>query len=224
MRHGNPANLQNDPWWFQSQTRSQPPCDVALSTGVTISKRVSISDEKPAPMRRTVMAGPGMISSVSISDEKPAPMRLIKSWPLTVPAGSFNLRREASPHATGQDIACYASPFSFQSQTRSQPPCDIQADLLAAQRFTVSISDEKPAPMRRLRGCRIAPEHGCFNLRREASPHATQSPVWSSSAHYQFQSQTRSQPPCDVFTTDVATAKLIGFNLRREASPHATCQ
>ena len=137
------------------------------------------------------------LNIVSISDEKPAPMRQGLMKVFVDPFFCFNLRREASPHATSEVKRLYHSmPLfqsqtrsqppcdkpepntgnrekEFQSQTRSQPPCDKVTVTVKARQNSVSISDEKPAPMRRL--------------------------IWHSNpSHLQpFQSQTRSQPPCD---------------------------
>src|SRR6266567_4777669 len=86
----------------------------------------------------------------------------------------FNLRREASPLATSQE-----------------------RELAHADRL-VSISDEKPAPLRRF------------------------TPMPSSTLHYLFQSQTRSQPPCDTASEQASDDIDRSFNLRREASPLAT--
>ena len=86
---------------------------------------------------------------VSISDEKPAPMRR-------------------------HSITCrIGHVLWFQSQTRSQPPCDGYKEPLYWPLPNVSISDEKPAPMRRLVGENLGLTLCGFNLRREASPHAT---------------------------------------------------
>ena len=86
---------------------------------------------------------------VSISDEKPAPMRLLLACPGSGLSHRFNLRREASPHATPSSIALAPIVGKFQSQTRSQPPCDGSAEVGAVLvEVVVSISDEKPAPMR----------------------------------------------------------------------------
>src|SRR2546429_2723545 len=38
---------------FQSQTRSQPPCDATLTGLGVLAVYISISDEKPAPLRRS---------------------------------------------------------------------------------------------------------------------------------------------------------------------------
>src|SRR5260370_855429 len=63
---------------FQSQTRSRSTCDVCSIRRSWLRGQVSISDEKPLHMRRTLHG------------------------PHAYPLGCFNLRREAAPHATGQ--------------------------------------------------------------------------------------------------------------------------
>ena len=88
--------------------------------------------------------------------------------------------------------------------------------------LAVSISDEKPAPMRHAKLAEQERKFEGFNLRREASPHATSVLMALSPASPRFQSQTRSQPPCDIDTEFAEDGVTIGFNLRREASPHAT--
>src|SRR6266487_2296259 len=90
---------------------------------------------------------------------------------------SFNLRREAAPHATrnrpGDTMLC----TEFQSQTRSRSTCDnalcrlwrVIATFQSQTRSRSTCDDGKPAyywvPC-----CR-------FNLRREAAPHATHTDV-----------------------------------------------
>src|SRR6266567_2215290 len=90
---------------FQSQTRSQPPCDASRlcqaarciicfnlrreasplatlhpSKPAMILTAVSISDEKPAPLRQKGRAADYRLDTVSISDEKPAPLRRSRIW------------------------------------------------------------------------------------------------------------------------------------------------
>src|SRR6266487_1355937 len=90
----------------------------------THNERVSISDEKPLHMRPQLDCIRVVISRVSNSDEKPLHMPHRSTRPLRRKVASFNLRREAAPHAT-QSSVC---------------------PLLAGQ--VVSISDEKPLHMR----------------------------------------------------------------------------
>ena len=159
---------------FQSQTRSQPPCDAKICAPHAEHIFVSISDEKPAPMRRS----PGIPPNTRIT--------------------GFNLRREASPHATRlRDLHRDRALRGFQSQTRSQPPCDSGGISFSDPLSVVSISDEKPAPMRLHPFNPGINSNICFNLRREASPHATKQRA-------------------------VNDRLIESFNLRREASPHAT--
>src|SRR6266571_5128618 len=86
---------------FQSQTRSRSTCDFVIVLAVLGDLLVSISDEKPLHMRRRRLCMGGEL------------------W------RSFNLRREAAPHATA-----------------------VYGQLQLHQRG-VSISDEKPLHMRR---------------------------------------------------------------------------
>ncbi len=138
---------------------------------------------------------------------------------------SFNRRREASPRATTFDYAALDTDTRFQSQTRSQSPCDSSSS----------------------KAC--CTSSSCFNRRREASPRATvlypeQCHDWhnvsiadakpvpvrpcagcvGTRANRAFQSQTRSQSPCDPFQHSVASSPNVRFNRRREASPRATAE
>src|SRR5216683_7890954 len=86
----------------------------------------------------------------------------------------------------------------FQSQTRSRSTCDAASVQGSVPRGVVSISDEKPLHMR-LWATRAG--HGslaCFNLRREAAPHATSARAGGHPGATQFQSQTRSRSTCDL--------------------------
>src|SRR6266567_2204222 len=88
---------------------------------------------------------------------------------------SFNLRREAAPHATPVSTRQGGGGVMFQSQTRSRSTCDdlrTQGSILLPE---VSISDEKPLHMRRRALDALAHGINGFNLRREAAPHATRS-------------------------------------------------
>src|SRR6266487_4054543 len=85
---------------------------------------VSISDEKPLHMRLNDIWDSTNHLFVSISDEKPLHMRLRTSSGKGKHNGSFNLRREAAPHATPKFSRIFTS-------------------------LSVSISDEKPLHMRR---------------------------------------------------------------------------
>src|SRR6266487_4048546 len=87
---------------------------------------------------------------------------------------SFNLRREAAPHATPRPICLYRL------------------------RFFVSISVEKPLHMRPLFPRAKEVVESCFNLRREAAPHATICARRAAFSFQRFQSQTRSRSTCDV--------------------------
>src|SRR6266487_3826065 len=135
---------------FQSQTRSRSTCDHLSKLCWPYAYLVSISDEKPLHMRR-----PG-------------------SRPREASLRSFNLRREAAPHATSTTSAGlmpdvrvsisdekplhmrHGSLFRssldssmFQSQTRSRSTCDNVYPFAFLQHGGVSISDEKPLHMRR---------------------------------------------------------------------------
>src|SRR6266487_4434802 len=111
---------------------------------------------------------------VSISDEKPLHMRH------EVPV----FRRSGSGW--------------FQSQTRSRSTCDEKEP--RGQKLTrfVSISDEKPLHMRPPFPRAKEVVELCFNLRREAAPHATICARRAAFSFQRFQSQTRSRSTCDV--------------------------
>ncbi len=134
----------------------------------------------------------------------------------------------------------------FQSQTRSRSTCDIIFTPDVRIGDLVSISDEKPLHMRRALRGRDVNGFACFNLRREAAPHATGIASNDGTEGASFQSQTRSRSTCDLIDVpgiihtllvsisdekplhmrriDDARQRLPvpGFNLRREAAPHAT--
>ncbi len=134
---------------------------------------------------------------------------------------SFNLRREAAPHATVHFRHVYSVNVLFQSQTRSRSTCDtvvlryeiVQRVFQSQTRSRstcdtnnqtrqnnfcgVSISDEKPLHMRRFASLAWQSRRPCFNLRREAAPHATDEIEPLFRTMYEFQSQTRSRSTCD---------------------------
>src|SRR6266568_2992953 len=135
---------------FQSQTRSRSTCDNAMNVASHFCMMVSISDEKPLHMRQ---------------------------------------------HTMQTHQVFFAG---FQSQTRSRSTCDNRWSQLCNHKNRVSISDEKPLHMRpciaNARRSRYAWFQSqtrsrstcdlmeiphklalptCFNLRREAAPHAT---------------------------------------------------
>src|SRR5205823_5894058 len=112
-------------WPFQSQARSQSSGDVTLTGDSLQGEAVSISGEKPVLWRR-------------------------RTWiRRTYPAGSFNLRREASPLATPLPFREARRRQSFNLRREASP-------LATAQLAGISLT-ARP----------------CFNLRREASPLAT---------------------------------------------------
>src|SRR6266702_2866426 len=90
------------------------------------------------------------------------------------------------------------------------------------RRLLVSIADAKPIPWRRHKQASGKNRLTCFNRRREANPLAT----WTSASHYlpiqKFQSQTRSQPPGDMGSSQMSASLSYRFNRRREANPLAT--
>src|SRR5216683_1084108 len=96
---------------------------------------------------------------------------------------------------------CYdACPCSrlFQSQTRSRSTCDSKRLAECQPLFFVSISDEKPLHMRQRFSTSMNESLKCFNLRREAAPHATSKKPDLPAALEEFQSQTRSRSTCDL--------------------------
>ncbi len=159
----------------------------------------------------------------------------------------FNRRREASPRATPLSEQVLRARYEFQSQTRSQSPCDQPSAAFVLNDRAVSIADAKPVPVRRYSPLTGENAMSSFNRRREASPRATVRMRPCTSRQAEFQSQTRSQSPCDEEQThdrapraasvSIADAKPVpvrprldatqravarGFNRRREASPRAT--
>src|SRR6266567_4368818 len=92
-----------------------------------------------------------------------------------------------------------------------------------AQGYDVSISDEKPLHMRRRASLSQARTRSCFNLRREAAPHATAKP--RRVATYRNVSISDEKPlhmrPAKGSPRGLSKSR---FNLRREAAPHATVQ
>src|SRR6266487_715201 len=104
-------------------------------------------------MRRGGASSHASGRAVSISDEKPLHMRLGHGG-----------------HGCG-DIG------EFQSQTRSRSTCDFPLLSSGLCDLEVSISDEKPLHMRPPDAAIPPFVILCFNLRREAAPHATLLPL-----------------------------------------------
>jgi len=157
----------------------------------------------------------------------------------------FNLRREAAPHATFLLLRKQTPDSPFQSQTRSRSTCDVKASRLRVagtwfqsqtrSRSTcdasgfkrkvvhlgVSISDEKPLHMRQHSTSCKEVCSWCFNLRREAAPHATSRGAAHHAVMRGFNLRREAAPHATLTSTCVA-APATCFNLRREAAPHAT--
>ncbi len=118
---------------FQSQARSQSPCDISLPVFTSMIGCVSISGEKPVPVRHRSTFGQCYLDLVvSISGEKPVPVRQRTSISVSFHKVCFNLRREASPRATLRLVCSAACRSLFQSQARSQSPCDDASCALCA--------------------------------------------------------------------------------------------
>src|SRR6266700_371529 len=160
---------------------------------------VSISDEKPLHMRRIAAmclivtcisfnlrreAAPhatwrATVGSkggcyVSISDEKPLHMRQDLFLPKKCHCCGFNLRREAAPHATQDDVDVETTKWSV--SISDEKPLHMRLATNERGRSGwgwVSISDEKPLHMRHGAYRLSLASIKCFNLRREAAPHAT---------------------------------------------------
>ncbi len=135
---------------------------------------------------------------VSISDEKPLHMRRWKHIFYDQARVSFNLRREAAPHATLPDLRHPGHCPQFQSQTRSRSTCDVRQDGFC--------SDE------------------CYEFQSQTRSRSTCDHKRGSITAMRdlFQSQTRSRSTCDAGQRPVENHRLKRFNLRREAAPHAT--
>ncbi len=259
-------------WWFQSQARSQSPCDIDVIPDWLPELLVSISGEKPVPVRLQSLT-PTTITTVSFNLRREASPRATSGTTQTARwIISFNLRREASPRATPSSTRVFmlnvlvsisgekpvpvrpanpapqAPPVSgFNLRREASPRATAIAPLGHVKRRFVSISGEKPVPVRQSKPTTSGKGQQSFNLRREASPRATpeseragrrqpgvsisgEKPVpvrrdlgsytpWQRSM---FQSQARSQSPCDAVRQRAARIPMMCFNLRREASPRAT--
>ena len=208
---------------FNLRREASPRATISTVEVRTVQFSVSISGEKPVPVRRQSRTDrpprPCLFQSqarsqspcdwkhwarwdyyevVSISGEKPVPVRPVPECTYRPGVRCFNLRREASPRATAITFQAEVRVFEFQSQARSQSPCDSESRTTSTSR------------MHR------------FNLRREASPRATKSSTNDDEYTARFQSQARSQSPCDMRSSRVTLPRTTCFNLRREASPRAT--
>ncbi len=86
----------------------------------------------------------------------------------------------------------------------------------------VSISDEKPLHMRRIIRTRICIETICFNLRREAAPHATASNGKVEDSGIPVSISDEKPLHMRLFNVSQFPQAMKSFNLRREAAPHAT--
>ena len=159
---------------FQSQSRSQSPCDPP-HIDVVLVLRCGFNLSREASPRATgiMITAPEVILPVSISVEKPAPVR----------PQSYRLQ----PGRWRK----------FQSQSRSQSPCDGEVKVTSYLSNIVSISVEKPVPVRLLCLPNGKAWFYRFNLSREASPRATLPGRYCVCAQPAFQSQSRSQSPCD---------------------------
>src|SRR6266487_2607759 len=101
-------------------------------------------------------------------------MRLYVQSPDMYFDGSFNLRREAAPHATSTTSAGLMP--DVRVSISDEKPLHMRrrhSQGYGHYHGDVSISDEKPLHMRQCLPLRILAAWRCFNLRREAAPHAT---------------------------------------------------
>src|SRR6266487_1782073 len=186
--------------WFQSQTRSRSTCDTEVRDRSEGKWPVSISDEKPLHMRPKVAyalfwldklfqsqtrsrstcdieqhLGLGLLNfrfnlRREAAPHATRPVCPREPWGL----GRFNLRREAAPHAT-RWLLSYSTTISPVSISDEKP---LHMRLATIERGRsgcgwVSISDEKPLHMRHGAYRLSLASIKCFNLRREAAPHAT---------------------------------------------------
>ncbi len=124
-------------------------------------------------------------------------MRLAFEDVLYVAAIGFNRRREASPRATYFLEYHLYFDDKFQSQTRSQSQCDNSSKAIPIDGMGVSIADAKPVPVRQ--GGREASGEIMTVSIADAKPVPVRRPpsVSRGISDGRFQSQTRSQSPCD---------------------------
>src|SRR6266568_3746975 len=114
------------------------------------------------------------IHAVSISDEKPLHMRQDMAYQILLMESLFQSQTRSRSTCDYPFAFTDKAMMLFQSQTRSRSTCDLCIDL-----------------------------HGndfnrCFNLRREAAPHATSGCYSLLVCYIRFQSQTRSRSTCDT--------------------------
>src|SRR6266568_2514614 len=232
---------------FQSQTRSRSTCDNAMNVASHFFMMVSISDEKPLHMRQHTMQTHQVFfagfqsqtrsrstcdnrwsqlcnhkSRVSISDEKPLHMRHIVAKGLNFPRLSFNLRREAAPHATLLLVLLEVGRSKFQSQTRSRSTCDV-SDFPAATPKTMFQSQTRSrstCDFMEIPHKLALPT--CFNLRREAAPHATWLVMPEKLQSFLVSISDEKPLHMRLHLNLVIPTTTSSFNLRREAAPHAT--
>ncbi len=162
------------PSQFQSQTRSQSPCDANNTDAIKKLIEVSIADAKPVPVRRP-RTNRRCCQARSFNRRREASPRATALAEFLIQiVGRFNRRREASPRATCCSGISKGGTFQFQSQTRSQSPCDGYSSLRGissngfqsqtrsqspcdlddpggfSHGYMVSIADAKPVPVRRV--------------------------------------------------------------------------
>src|SRR6266700_663197 len=185
---------------FQSQTRSRSTCDFSSGAAREDRKAFQSQTRSRSTCDYNIMGNDVQVVSFNLRREAaPHATRPVcprEPWGL----GRFNLRREAAPHAT-RWLLSYSTTIS-----------------------PVSISDEKPLHMRRIAAMCLIVTCISFNLRREAAPHATRFVPAEEMPLLWFQSQTRSRSTCDTGRLRCGDNKVVSFNLRREAAPHATCE
>ncbi len=159
---------------FQSQTRSQSPCDISSCSLLISTFVVSIADAKPVPVRLSTAdcTNRGVAGFNRRREASPRATPRVTSSTFSTPMG-FNRRREASPRATCRTLRRPVLRRRFNRRREASPRATVQHQALPPALCIVSIADAKPVPVRR--SCRAA--------RPGAEP--------------EFQSQTRSQSPCD---------------------------
>ncbi len=184
---------------FQSQTRSRSTCDTEVRDRSEGKWPVSISDEKPLHMRpkvayalfwldklfqsQTRSRSTCDFSSGAAREDRKAFQSQTRSRSTCdynimgndVQVVSFNLRREAAPHATSSNTLASDSLISV--SISDEKPLHMRLGQFVPESrgaWGVSISDEKPLHMRRA---------GCYRTPQLSPP---------------FQSQTRSRSTCDA--------------------------
>jgi len=157
---------------FQSQTRSRSTCDIDTQEVYRANAPFQSQTRSRSTCDAFLLRMKACPYPVSISDEKPLHMRLAVR-PLPISGMSVSISDEKPLHMR------------------------LINNGVIYRTVVVSISDEKPLHMRPKSTGPLWTRTTCFNLRREAAPHATRSSHTYAPPFNSFQSQTRSRSTCD---------------------------